>query len=518
MIRIFSKNIFTDPFVPVDEWIPNSDDEIFKAAKGFIQLPVSDYYGLDKLYDENGIEIVNPLDIFMLTPKKCYYGDAMIVHIPQYLNYFERYYDRDHELLMVYYRMKYMIDYRKDSYTIEMFFSDLNRLIMSNSIMMKAHMMNEDNYMLSLDTKNYRNNKNPSLQYTDRHAKILSWMSLMYNMMIPLLTHFIYVKGIPDVNQFLLREVDYILDYIDREMGVDIESKIYETAFSNTEKNSKDNAVLWDMQDIRSINTTIHSLDSRTNILLNIIPKYQYSQNLIYLNYTSIRKSTKYNVTEIDYEFNYVPLSSSKRDSEQNSEFDKFESYLVKENEAIYLHLQASSDKTIQDITYKYGPFDQNEINYYMERLKEGDHDVINGFQKNLIFDLFYKEFGEPLAAYAINHEDYIKLLIAAKKILKAHNMIALPYIISSKMERVNLRKSINKKELTKIQASKYYKQIQEKYQNEKIEQYILSIIATILVSEFRIIDYYDKELDGQLITGITDLITEEVMMFITLI
>ena len=182
------------------------------------------------------------------------------------------------------------------------------------------------------------------------------------------------------------------------------------------------------------------------------------------------------------------------------------------------MHLQASSDKTIQDITYKYGPFDQNVINYYMERLKEGDHDVINGFQKNLIFDLFYKEFGEPLAAYAINHEDYIKLLIAAKKILKAHNMIALPYIISSKMERVNLRKSINKKELTKIQASKYYKQIQEKYQNEKIEQYILSIIATILVSEFRIIDYYDKELDGQLITGITDLITEEVMMFITLI
>lgn len=153
-----------------------------------------------------------------------------------------------------------------------------------------------------------------------------------------------------------------------------------------------------------------------------------------------------------------------------------------------------------------------------MERLKEGDHDVINGFQKNLIFDLFYKDFGEPLAAYAINHEDYIKLLIAARKILKANNMVVLPYIISSKMERVNQRKSINKKELTKIQASPYYKKIQEKYQNEKIEQYILSIIATILVSEFRIIDYYDKELDGKLITDVSELITEEVMMFITMI
>ena len=200
--------------------------------------------------------------------------------------------------------------------TPEMFYNDLNRYIMSDSITTKAHRMNEDNYCLGLDLKKYRNNKNSSLQYTDRHAKILCWMSLMYNMMIPLLTHFIYVKKIADVNGFLLKEIDYILDYIDRNMHVNIESKIFETAYSNTEKNSKDNSVLWDMQDIRSINTTIHSLDSRTNILLNIVPKYQYSQNLIYLNYTSIRKSTKYNVTEIDYEFNYIPLSSSKRDAD----------------------------------------------------------------------------------------------------------------------------------------------------------------------------------------------------------
>jgi len=311
MIPLIRK-IEPQKFIPVDSWKPSEADRIFKATKGSIQLPVSEFYGVKN----------DALNIFVLSPKKCYNGDSMLEHLPHYLNYFEKFYDQDHELLVIIYRIKYMIDYQKE-YTPEMFYNDLNRYIMSDSITTKAHRMNEDNYCLGLDLKKYRNNKNSSLQYTDRHAKILCWMSLMYNMMIPLLTHFIYVKKIADVNGFLLKEIDYILDYIDRNMHVNIESKIFETAYSNTEKNSKDNSVLWDMQDIRSINTTIHSLDSRTNILLNIVPKYQYSQNLIYLNYTSIRKSTKYNVTEIDYEFNYIPLSSSKRDADNNSEFDK---------------------------------------------------------------------------------------------------------------------------------------------------------------------------------------------------
>ena len=169
-------------------------------------------------------------------------------------------------------------------------------------------------------------------------------------------------------------------------------------------------------------------------------------------------------------------------------------------------------------IEYAYGPFSQEEIDFYKERLKNDEGEIINGFQKNLIFNFFYKNFGVPMSAYSINKDDYVKLLIAAKKMLIANNMIILPYIISSKVERLQLKKTINKKEFSKIEASPYYQQIVEKYKNPKIEKYILSLIATILTSEFRIIDYYDSEIDGKKIMNIPDIISEEIMMYVIMV
>lgn len=37
----------------------------------------------------------------------------------------------------------------------------------------------------------------------------------------------------------------------------------------------------------------------------------------------------------IEYEYSFVSLSSSKRDEDLNSEFDKFESFLAKGDEAL---------------------------------------------------------------------------------------------------------------------------------------------------------------------------------------
>lgn len=190
----------------------------------------------------------------------------------------------------------------------------------------------------------------------------------------------------------------------------------------------------------------------------------------------------------------------------------------MKQNEALYIQNKCQAEKTMEYVDYMYGPFDPAEIKYYEEKLKDDNGEIINGFQKDLIFNLFYKYFGEPNSMYAIRKYDYIKLLIAAKKILLAYNMVVLPYIISSKVVQLQMRKSINKKELLKLESSHYYEQIRKKYKSEKIEKYILSIIATILASDFRIIDYNDKFLDGKRIIDLPDIISEEVMMYVTLI
>lgn len=165
-----------------------------------------------------------------------------------------------------------------------------------------------------------------------------------------------------------------------------------------------------------------------------------------------------------------------------------------------------------------YGPYDYEEIEFYTRYLQEDNSQIINSFQKQLIFNLFYKYFGDPVSINAINSIDYVKLMLTAKKILESYNMVILPYIISSKVVRIPKKKSINKKELLKITMSPLWAQIKDKYKNEKIEEEILGQIGIILSSEFKIIDYENDSLHGKMIDCISDIVTEEYLMYVLMI
>ena len=296
----------------VDDWIPNAEDEIFRHTKGAIMLPVSEFYNMKP--DIN-------FDSYVLSPKRCYNSDEVRAHCCKYLNYFEKFYDIDHELLSIYYYLKYMIDCEpRDSKDI--FFADLKRYILGNSILIKARNMNIDNYSLNLT---YKNRSNPGLQYTDKHGAILMEISLLMNMCMPLLTHYLFRNKIQTVKDFLLEAYDMIFDlYPD----VDIYNKLYETAASNINHNATKNSLLWSMQGIRSINTTTHSLATVENIILQIMIKYLYKSNIVCFNYESIMRNIRYQVVEIAYEYSFVSLSSSKREGEDSgSQFDKDGNY-----------------------------------------------------------------------------------------------------------------------------------------------------------------------------------------------
>lgn len=297
-------------FIPVDDWIPEPEDKIFKHTKDYIIVPISNYYNLSD----------NTIDYFNVSKKRCYNDIDMRDHTTHYINYFLKFYDNEKELFYIYCNLKYLM--QMPEYDKNALFYDINKYVFSLSMRLKISQMNKDNYLLSLK---YRNKKNPSLQYTDKHSMIMMEISLMMNFIIPLLTHFVYIKKFPDINKFLLEAFDHITEYF----SIDLYSKLYETALTNINKN-KNNNPIWEKQDIRGINATTHAIDSVENILLQIFPKYKYNQNIISFNYSSIRNNITYRVTNIGYEYTFIPLSSSKRDAENNSEFDKFESYLTK--------------------------------------------------------------------------------------------------------------------------------------------------------------------------------------------
>ena len=118
-----------------------------------------------------------------------------------------------------------------------------------------------------------------------------------------------------------------------------------------------------------------------------------------------------------------------------------------------------------------------------------------------------------------MNARQYIILIIAARRLLESYKLFQLPYIIGGKVIRVVTRKNINKKELQKIQSSKYYPLIHEKYNNPKIEHdVILMLIAQVLSSEFQTIDYYHPENNGKPINVIPDIVSDEICRFVMLI
>lgn len=486
----------------VDNWQPEEADIIFRNAKGYFLAPVSLFWKSDPS---------TGLDMFNLTAKKCYNSQEMRDHMCLYLNYLEKYYDQDKEYLSILCRIKFLIDY-PNGYTKNSFIYDIRRYILSESMVKKITRLVEDNYCLLLS---YKSISNPALQYTDDHAKMLMTMSILMNMIIPLLTDFAFENKVTDIDSYLLEIYDYIIYMFP---NVDIYSKMYETCITNVTKNESRNKGLWMKQDIRGLDTVIHSENSLSNIILNIMPKYTFSRNVVNFNFTSINNNTGFQIIDIEYEYSYVPLSSSKRDEDSTSDFDKFESTLTKQNEQIYLQNKVNCFGTCNVIDSVYGPFDDAEIDFYIKGISDENGNCINSFQKQLIFNIFYKYFGDSTSINAINKIDYIKLMIAAKKILKNQYMIILPYVLSAKVEKLVGRKTVNKKEMAKLEASRYYPMIVEKYQNEKIVRQILSTIATIISSDFRIVDYHDPNINGRMIETVPDIIIEEYLAYTLLI
>lgn len=186
-------------------------------------------------------------------------------------------------------------------------------------------------------------------------------------------------------------------------------------------------------------------------------------------------------------------------------------------SESLYLQNKINAKMVMDSIRAQFGPFDLAEINLYMKEIMEDEngHPVINPFQKQLVFGMFYKYFKDTQSIYAINKKEYVELIIAAKRILKAKNMLVLPYIISGHVDKLVTRKCVNKKEKLMVEASPAYPLLLNKYKDDNITMQILSIIATIISSEFSIVDM-DPNINGlKLNTIATSVIIEEVENYI---
>ena len=512
-----------EPAIQVDLWDTpeypiNEIDRLFRNVRGEIILPIAELFC-------NGDEEMKSINYFAMSSKRSYNSDTTREHICRYLNYFEKFYDPDKELLMTIYHIKFAID-NFPRYSVENFMDDVNRFIIRNPrLSNKIERFVDDNYNMNLKSNN--NYKTQNLQFEDKHAKILYEVSLLMDMYIPLVAHFMYLNGISkseDIRKYMLYLFDLCEIKYKEERNVDIYNKIYEIALNVTDKSKGPDKILWEKNLIRGENPTTHTKHSVIDIILNIIPKYSYEKNIINFNYFSYRQSLRYAITDVKYEFPFTKLSSSKRDQDNNSEFDRFEANLLKRNEALAMQNRVAAEETVARIEALYGPFTPEEMEHYRKKLTKDGQPIMNPLQFKLVNYLYARYFGDPVTINAIkNQSDYIKLIIAAKRILSNSGMVILPYIFSSKVLSIASRKIIPKNDQIAIQNAELYNQLVNKYKNPKIIQKIWEFIGPIVSSQFEIIEFDNEtkqptDIDGRIVPMVNTLLNEELMYFIAMI
>ena len=122
-----------------------------------------------------------------------------------------------------------MIDVETESYTYSAFKHDLWKYFINpngsyTAQVLNYHLdrMNMEQYNLEL---NYTNNKSPVLEYSDYHARIMMKVSVMQNMIIPLLTHFIEKKKMnqQNIKDILLETFDLLFEAVIKVYNVDLD-------------------------------------------------------------------------------------------------------------------------------------------------------------------------------------------------------------------------------------------------------------------------------------------------------
>ena len=496
---------------PVDRWVPNPEDIIFRGLRGKqIMAPLAKILTND---DEDMLMF----DSFILSVKKCYSSEEKVDHFTQYLNYFEKYYDPDHELLAIYARMKFMIDTDDAGlYTKQQFMADIKRDILFSTFARKVKAMNEDNFIIHIK----RNKKDGNvLQYSNRHLSALMEIGLFQIILIPLLTHYAYMKKIQNIDAYLMEFYEILI--IDMHPDIDILTKLSETANSRIIQDMSKNSGSWDKQYIRSKNKFTYNIEIVWAIISQIIPKAIYEMNILNLIYVSIKGNITNKIIRAKDQYSFNQLASDRNegdDDDDNSEFDKFESHLSKKNEALLMHNQVNFHSTMKQIEERFGPFSKEEIEYYKVELSKGRKSPIVPHQKILVCYLFYKWFGDPSALGSIDLTSYIKLIIAAKRILAANNLHTMEAILSGKFVKVIKRVNMNKKELQKITSSSTYEAVAAIYHNEKITNLLIAMLATIVSSKFQIIDFENKENTGLPFVPQQELLNEEFLIYASLI
>lgn len=487
-------------FIKVDEWMPKpSDNKVVYDGKLMV-IP------FNKLFNRQDSDVLNTFII-----KK----ESYVKRLPDlchYINYFIKYYDADNELLMTYFKLKFLIDSKSSTIGIGAFIKLVYNILLSESMINKIVTMVEDNYYVDL-TSEPGKTYNESLEFTKEHAKVMMQISMAMKLMVPVMFHYINTYGLLKHRQYIFRFYEGLFDLFGGG-EIDIYNKLWISIYSKVNVNHVRNKVIWEQREIYGTDTLTHMVDLlKDKIISETMFKYTFDKNIISFNYVVLERQLRFFIIE-PYKTNRVEYSA-KKDITGLSGLDKLEMNSTKLDESTVILSSVNIKKTIKRIKKSmHVEISKEELEFYKNNLK------ITKFQSQLVFYYYAKYFGGYRDLNLINRTQYLKLLIMLKKRLQYQKFVYFPQILSSNIEnRLNSRTIRNDKFLTKIESSSLYKTlINDKYailDDLNKSDLILNLLSTLLNTTFTFVDYDHPEMTGKVIDVDQDAISDEFLNFL---
>ena len=444
-------------------------------------------------------------------------------HICQYIDYFIEFYDEDKELPMLYFHLKEEIDDRDESLTISEYKELLFRLLFKeNNIKANIYRLVEDNYHIdvTVDAKSGRRFNDPD-DFTNDDIKRFSAISVMMKIVIPPTEHYISTNNIynddilSDLMLELFSEIFYRVGDTSEELEADeLWTKLYKFTWNKISKHVNGNKILWEQQcALRGVTESNHLDRMLTKFLLNDnFFKIQFNDNVVSFLKSIIETQLTYTIIYVTYKLTPIKVDNVKGPDGLSS-IDKLEQSLVKIDETQVIKAEKALRDFFQKMEEEVGPISQDEIDYYGKYLINSDR-----FHTDLVLNYFAKDFEGFVELKNMSYEEYIKLVIIAKRKLLKENQKELSWLFSSVTKgKVSNRLLQNAKYTNKLKLTSRYKHlVEDEYSTLKgfKDDYIISQPSRVLNNAYTFVEYDQKELTGEPITFNEDIISDELFIY----
>lgn len=485
--------------------------EYFYLFSKNIIIPFEKYYGLEfEDYNEFNLSI---------SQKKIYskISDLIVKENNLLLN-------RDevlaNEFIYEYFTIKYAIDRGeyKDKST-DLFINDIVSIIFTKKFMEMIKDYVDDNYITNVDEDidETKNRYDPGTTFKDRHYKMMYQISSMSRLIIPLMTHYIYNYNISDPNKFIMDCFMALFKVVEYGTDANIYAKLHLFVTRTINKTLYTDATMWDRLMIFNVTKENVCEEALNKIITNIIPKYSFEKNIMKFNSVVVRKTIMLHVFRKKDPYTVFSLTSNDGqatdDDAMSSEIEIFASYNTQRDESLIMYRKHATARDVEILRNREGVvYEDGEIEFY------SDSKRYHEFQKTVICSMFSRYFsGVENIINGCTKDDWIRLMIIAKRMLERLNLNILSEFLSSEKQQFSYKK-LSKSVNNQIDEDPIYKELVEKKYGDiggifERRNFIKGMIITLINNTYTY-NSFNNPLNGQYIEKDETKIVKEVLTF----